>query len=37
LASVAGTFSCTFLVDRTGKPSTAESVKVIDREWAKLG
>jgi len=27
----------TVLVDRAGKPSTAESVKVIDREWAKLG
>jgi hypothetical protein len=27
----------TVLVDRSGKPSTAESVKVIDSEWAKLG
>jgi hypothetical protein len=27
----------TVLVNRNGKPSTAESVKVIDREWAKLG
>jgi hypothetical protein len=27
----------TVLVDRAGKPSSAESVKVIDQEWAKLG
>jgi hypothetical protein len=27
----------TALVDRSGKPSAAESVGIIDREWAKLG
>jgi hypothetical protein len=27
----------TALVDRSGKPSTADSIAVIDREWAKLG
>jgi len=27
----------TVMVDLTGKPSTAESLLIIDREWAKLG
>jgi hypothetical protein len=27
----------TVMVDQRGKPSTAESVQIIDREWAKLG
>jgi hypothetical protein len=27
----------TVLIDQSGKPSTADSVRIIDREWAKLG